>query len=623
MRVWLSAAFGFPTLEEQRATAEELVKLSNPFRQLGIGIALSLPNTIGHSGELVGSTAGVMWHNMVGPDGFVHPGCNCPRDRKLLNYLHDMITIYMTVLKPDAIWLNDDMRMQGFTEVKYACFCKECLADFSRLQRHKWSRKDLVEALNTHDGKFNPLRSVWSDFGQSSLTAMAAEIADAAYSVKPECRMGAQLGCSGTYSGNYVSMLRALGGKSGKPVGIRPGGGFYNDAMPRAMLYKSFLSMALVDATKAANLGQICYEMDSYPYTVCGKSAHGMAVESTLALATGSDSLSHYHGGADNREDDYFYEQRIAETMRYLPLWRMMRENNALSSPYGAAIRYSKHHNQRPLYAGENDWSWAHFDFDKVYEAIQTGLPLFMGSGESFATLLSADAIKGYTDDELMQVFAGKTIVDGAALEILSERKLDSIIGVGAERIQHKSVREEFTADPLNGTAIGHAFYASGAVYRLKLPGGERILSELYPRFERRGASSEGIASAIVQNNLGGVTAAIAYVGIPVQCSIDKHHQLQAIWDFMAGGLAASLRSPGSFAFFPRIDASGKFKSACIFNLSIGESRKLEVRFKYMDKLLHYIRPGLETISLHADNASVILPPLQGWGVGYLYCEQS
>ncbi|NLZ62404.1 MAG: hypothetical protein GX902_01230 [Lentisphaerae bacterium] len=621
--VWFSTPLGFPTLEEHRKTAELLAKLAEPFRRLDIGVALSLANEIGHGTELQGPTNGVTWEQkFTAHDGEVLEGRNCPRTPEFLEYLREMIRIYMQILHPDAIWLNDDARI--WHDGKPACFCPQCLEEFGRLVGKYRTLPELSTLLNKRDGKENPFRQQWLDFAAGSLGIMGATIADAAREIDPDCRMGAQLGGSGhPYASNLGPLLAGLSGPQRQPVGIRPGAGFYVDKKLDDMFAKGIVIARINSAARKSGvpLGQICYELESYPFARSCKTARTTVLESTMALSFGCDSVAQYNNGADNVEAPDFYARKIKATAEWRKLWLVMQQIHAQSLPYGINSGYSPTALTRVLGADEPDWAWASVGYEKVFYSLLSGLPFVIDAIGSFTTLLHRENASTYSDAELRKLFAGKVIVDGEALEILAGRKLSFDPGVTAIRIKARVLREKFTADPLNGTSAGRSFYtSSSSVYKLECHGPARVLSVYQWRFQPD-REDAGIASAWVQNSLGGVTLALGYNGIPYFCSDDKQHQLLNLCNALAGdgGMPVRLETPGPLAVFPRIDPDGSFRSIAVYNHSNDSSGKLTFTFRTPPEKLCCLGGGSREIAFTRQGNTVVTADLPGHDVLFLY----
>ena len=277
----------------------------------------------------------------VGKDGG-RLGFLCPRAPATLAYEREYIKTLITTLAPDSIWLDDDLRM-GIHKPD-GCFCPRCIAAFNAKTGGNWTRETLVERLYS-DAARESVRAAWIDFNAESLAVYAAVARQVADELGSNCRLAYQAVWADTIYTGYDTkpILKALSGPKGKPVGIRPGAGFYTEAEPRGMVFKC-LSVAR-EAERCRHLSprngdlcgktalhgpndrpnaeggivsSICYEQETYPRHVLHKSPGAIMTECALALASGCDSLSlyWYAGEAPEPIEEYDRFVRTLATAR-------------------------------------------------------------------------------------------------------------------------------------------------------------------------------------------------------------------------------------------------------------------------------------------------------------------
>ncbi|MCL1856969.1 MAG: hypothetical protein FWF84_04945, partial [Kiritimatiellaeota bacterium] len=463
--VWFSSCYGFPTLDDHKAAAEKMAAAAGRIRELGIAASLQISNTLGH-GEYVSylSFEGLTWQRMVGHDGQETPCSNCPRDPAFLAYLAASTEAYCA-WKPASLWIDDDLRMHYHGRVSYGCFCPRCLAAFNAQTGAAWTRETLVAALNDGDG--GAVRRAWIAFGRESLGGIARTVATAARAVSPETRLGFQHPdlIWGSYNGpDYAPIFEALSAVSGRPVGSRPGGGFYDDHAPRGAFYKALLS-GQQNSRLPACVDDVRIEIENFPASVSGKSVHGTAVEGTLALAYGSNALTltplmFLH------EEAEWHERLLSTLADWRPFWLRYLEASAGSRPSGLTIALGKSFVYRKT---EGDFAWTNSNTYDVVPLATLGVPLTWDYGDERAHtqvqerahtqvrpyLLHPNAADGLTDDEIRALMARNVITDGETLLRLQRRNLASDIPVTAEAIAFRMKQERFTDDPLNGHYAG------------------------------------------------------------------------------------------------------------------------------------------------------------------------
>ena len=301
-----------------------------------IGVALSYQQglTLGHSAAHDGPPrAGEQifpdsaWQ--VDKDGN-RIGILCPRSPAVIDYERACAKAILQTARPASYWLDDDLRL-GIHKPN-GCFCPRCIAAFNKKTGGSWTRETLAAKLFSKAVR-EPIRAKWIDFNAESLALYAAALRQAADELGSPCRLAYQAVWADTiYTGlNLRPLLEALSGPRHRPVGIRPGAGYYVEAEPRGMV-KKCLSVAR-EAERCRGYGDlvasICYEQETYPRRVLHKSPGAIMTECALALASGCDALSLYWYSASEPEpiEEYGrflktlatarpYFERLAESTR-------------------------------------------------------------------------------------------------------------------------------------------------------------------------------------------------------------------------------------------------------------------------------------------------------------------
>ncbi len=411
--VWLWSDNSFPPLDVHRDHAEKMGAAAQAFRQSGIAVSLQITSTLGswgHAGYF--DCRGLTWQTLVDFNGMSHPGLSCPRTPEFHAYLDQKTRAYCA-WQPDRLWIDDDLRMNGGPRNRYGCFCDLCLTEFSRMSDRIWEREPLVRALNKENDI--DLRTQWLTFIRESLVRVARTVGRVAVDAAPDCRLGfqhigiAEFGYNGP---DWTPVLDALHEASGTPVGSRPGHGFYNDHAPRDMLTKGMMT-SLQNQRLAEHVDAVCYECDNLPGTVFGKSAHGTALECTLAIAQGCNSLSltslqfiHEHN---------WHETMLSTVADWRPFWDCLVRANQDSQNTGVEVVLSREQAMRKMDSGEPPFAWSETSFGTLFTGtIPLGLPLCWNP-EAPAALLCADAASGIRCSELEELKSRGLILDGPA----------------------------------------------------------------------------------------------------------------------------------------------------------------------------------------------------------------
>ena len=267
--------------------------------EVGVELSYQQGLTLGHSEAHDGKPKPGDWQP---PDDAWQRGADgrimrylCPRAPAVLAYEREFAKAVLRTANPGSYWLDDDLRL-GVSKPE-GCFCDRCIAAFNEKTGGSWTRESLTARLFSKAER-EPVRAAWIDFNAESLAVYAAVVRQVADELKSPCRLAYQSVWADTIytASSYRPLLEALSGPERRPVGIRPGAGYYTEAEPRGMV-KKCLSVAR-EAERCRDYGDlvasVCYEQETYPRHVLHKSPGAIMTECALALASGCDSLSLY-----------------------------------------------------------------------------------------------------------------------------------------------------------------------------------------------------------------------------------------------------------------------------------------------------------------------------------------
>lgn len=621
--VWFCTECGFPPLDEHRRSAELMAVAAGKMRAAGIGAGFQIANTLGHADVLTWPAAGVSWRGMVGHDGTTAKHCGCPRDPALLDYVRKMVLGY-AAWKPDSVWIDDDLRMNNHHPVTNGCFCDSCLAEFSKDAGLKFrNREMLVKAIGA--GNDVKLRLAWIEFGRRSMGQLAGTIATAVHSVAPNCRMALQHAGHefGVYNGpDHKPIFEAMARATGLKVGSRPGAGFYTDHAPREMILKAY------DIGRQAGrmpdcVGQVCAEVENFTHIAMGKTPYGTAVESTMHMALGCNSLS-YAVLCANHESMEWYGGLLKELGDWRPFWEEFARHNAGTVVGGINVEFSLQHARRKVKAGEKDLAWANISFNDIYRLSAIGLPLTADPRGSCCSLLTGRAIDGMSDKEIENILKGGVLADGVAATRLQERGFGKAIGMKVEARPNQSF-EYFTNDPLNGEHAGHIWqiiFKGGMSAHALTPlcGRARVLGE----YRTASGAAAGAATMIAETAVGGRIAVFGYDGFESVVSSGRRHQLIAAADWASRGkLPVLIRTSAQIMAVPRVDRKGRTQSVVLLNPSIGRSpaiamdvRRAAARSAELvtPKGRSRLKPAVE----NGDRLTLCIPAMEPWSVAWI-----
>jgi len=217
----------------------------------------------------------------------VSASCYCAAEPAVQEYIRECYAA-LAAAGPEFVWIDDDVRLESHPKaVAFACFCPRCLAEFSTENGQSWNRTRLVAAFS--DGSRADrldLRRRWLEHNRRYVTRILQLARTAVDSVTPGIQLGFMT-AEIPYSGwGYAAWTAAMAGAQQLAVKFRPGGGFYNDDNPLALLGKCH-SVGRQNAFVPATVTDIQYEHENYPYLVLNKSRAVYTAEITGAIAAG------------------------------------------------------------------------------------------------------------------------------------------------------------------------------------------------------------------------------------------------------------------------------------------------------------------------------------------------
>lgn len=624
--LWFATELGFPKMAVHLQSAERMGRAAARARAAGLAPGIQLAASMGHADTPILPSDGVAWQRVVGPDGQVAAMCNCPRSEVFHEYLREAIRAY-AAFGPSSFWIDDDLRMNHHAPVQQACFCDNCLGQFSQFAGRAWSREPLATALNSPVG--GPVREQWTQFNGESLAVLTRAIGQAVHAVAPDCRLGfQQIGHEfSLYNGpDWGPVYRELAEVSGRPVGARLGHGCYSDARPREMIQKAMLIGRQV-ARLPKSVEAICPEIENFTHNAMGKTAHGTVVESTLDLAMGCNCLSYAILCSGHEPMEWYGQTLLSRLAAWRPFWERFIADNRDTQLGGLDIALGRGQVARAVRDGEKPFAWAQVDLGELSQLATLGLPLCPDSPAACGSLLHAEAVDGFSDAELKRLLAGGLVIDGAACVRLNERGLGSLLGVTAERLHPLDCHERLTGDAINGPHAGREWwlwFASerSAIYRLRLTGGTkgRVLGEAIDA----AGKPAGAASVAVENELGGRVAILGFEGWDHSLSSAKRWQMLAAADWASGGrLPALIETPVAVMAVPRLDATGGVATLTLLNASIDATPPLVARVRRpAGSRASWVLPGQADVALasRAEGTDCVLsvPSIAAWSIGYV-----
>ena len=607
--VWFSTGVGIYTLDEHRRLSALMASHAAELRDVGIIPSLQVQATLGHSDSATeqAGAPGKTWGSYVGRNGEQCRFINCPTQPAFLDYLEEMSRIY-AAWHPGSVWIDDDLRPSNHRPASspYGCYCGHCLELFGKREGRAFTREELVEGCE-RDAR---LSERWKMFVDDALCDVAERIARAFHAVSPETVMGLQHGVITS----RVPIIKRLNEASLQRVGSRPGGGAYSDHYPYGVIHKAdYLSLQMETQQGYDVLGQVCAEIESFPRTMCLKTAHGLRVESLLDLAIGMDSLSYFILDPVYETPEWYGNELLAPLASDAPCFREFIRHNRDAAPGGMGLCAG---GAVPLEAPE-----------------ALGLPLVGIPHASFSRLASCRMMNGVvaetlSDEELRRFLAEDIVLDGAAVDVLQRRGLGELV----ERIDAKpftgcATFDAYTDEPFNDGLTGHgAFSTSDQRFAFTVPGG--ALVRVLCRYSDGHGRILGDSCVIMERPNGKRLALLGSDGFSTHVANSTRIRfLYRLVDWLSHGTLPALPTePVQCMVVPNITQQGALRSVTALNVTMGFQKPFELKLRGVSADVseaEWLVPSEAPVRLNvrhdaSGESSVTLPALLPWGIGWL-----
>ena len=448
--VWISTLGYYPTIEYHRGIAQGWVKAAEIFKNAGINVSLQIANTIGHrdwaflkpekNNPLVAGMRenGEIYDNLVSSGGMFNYSRFCFRGKRFKKYIHELLQVYVGLLKPDRVWFDDDLRAMGRTA---ACFCDNCIALFNKENNTLFTRETLVKEMDYGDIIW---RKKYTEFVKDGLYQFSYEAAKACMKVLPDVSFGYEYAQDNCFCGadvNYI--IKAFYDASGKPVHTRPGGGNFNDKNPFGQFEKAS-SLSYCVAQLPEYVTESVAELENLPGTAYGKSMQGIINEGTLDLAVGCSDLS-FTDVQSVHEPMSYYENQYREFSLVYPYWEKLSEVSKSAVRSGVCIYTSSMPHLKKIKEDEPSLSWAERLKEPDYKLMRLGIPVTFDKRNPDAYILHRENTRALTDEEIEFLLNKPVIADGESIEILFERGYGKYFGFSMENIDDENAYEHYS----------------------------------------------------------------------------------------------------------------------------------------------------------------------------------
>jgi hypothetical protein len=611
-------------LEEIERRAERLRAVLAEVRGQGMRAGVNVLATIGHHEENLGNSLQAPWQRVVDPRGNICRGCFCPAQPEHIDYARKLYTS-IAQAKPDFIWIDDDVRLQGHWPISFACFCDLCVQQFSQQVSRRFTRETLVSAFDagTLQEKLG-LRRAWLEHNRRVIDNLFRNIEEAVHTVAPRLALGFMTGDRFYEGYAFEQWARTLSGPGHAPVRWRPGGGFYNDDSPLGLVSKAH-DLGRQDSALPPEIQIIESELENFPYQLLRKSVHTAVVEAAADMAAGTTAtafnvLSMYPEPLDEYAPLF---DRISE---YRPFYAKLQQRLGRSMAKGIWPAWN-----RDLFASVNpDEEWLSKPksfFTAAYVLGEIGIPLCYHPDGRAATALAGSSPLAFSEADLRRLFAGGVLMDGEAWLALKRLGLEKWTGVSEMEGIDRDATEVLSPHPLNGKSAGwsrdcrQSFWHERA-YRLR-PQSANV--EILASMVDYAREDLGPCMTACTNELGGRVILLGYFPWSQIHSLSKSSQMKAVCSWLSRDrVPVVVESFAKVVVWSRAGADGN-EAVVVLNASLDPLEELslqvlseEIHFTHFHPLANPRAISAERLPAHAGYVRVTVRDLAPWSVHLL-----
>ena len=491
---------GFPAMKKAEFLVDSYRKLKAGLAGSGVKLGVLIQATLGHWPRT--DKHEEPWMRSITLEGKTKRFC--PLDPGCRKYLEDVATL-LAKEKPCFILWDDDVHASGSFGVE--CFCERHVAAFNAENGTAYTAETLREAVKNckpGDKICRAFEKLQRDFVASAIAPMRAAIDR----IDPTIGGGA---CMPYREQRFMGRTSALVAAKDQPRVVRIDNSIYCQRAMTGVADKFVLwTQAMCDYWK--EIPYLLDESDTWPHNRWSMSAVQLDFKLKCGIFSGLKGSKLWFVNA--------HKGAFPVSRAYTDI---LAENREVYSALVAAVNGTELTGLwLPAIGGRQPWhpSWLREKFFAAGSwaagmAGEFGVPFVCRrerKGGEICLLSGKETVEALTDDELKAIFAGKTLVDGAAAIALTARGLSSLTGVKAEAGDGKTpmYNSERSADG----KYAYAFSRHLETPRLApVADGAEILTELmYAPFG--GSPDKEVAapgSVYAKNALGGETVTTAF----------------------------------------------------------------------------------------------------------------
>lgn len=612
-------------LDETKRRCDLLKKRMEVVRRCGYRTGINILSTMGHLEENFDHSLQADYLRVTDIDGNTCRTCFCPSDLRFREEYVRPVYEMLVAANPDYIWIDDDVRLLFHPPVIYACFCDNCLANFSTRQGRPFTREVLKQAFgqDKRDAKLG-IRKAWLQHLRDTMTGFFSFLENVVHGIAPQMPLGMMDG-GAFYAGfDYANWTDALAGLDDVEVMWRPGAATYTEEVPDAVVQKAH-QLGREASFIPEKVRCIQAELESFPYQRLRKSEHFTKLEAACYIAAGCTGtafnvLSMY----DEPLDDY--DSLVGRLAKARPFLDLLASTLAKESPAGL-------HNgaNMDLFVGRNVSRGEWFGGCKEVpgpvvfpeEMYKCGIPAAYRADRAAVMALSGESVWALNDDEIRLALSRGVYMDADALNILNARGYQELTGFTVARSFSRDCIERLVEHDLNGVYAGRcrdgrqSFWNRPAYEFTPTETNAEILAQLVDYADQQVANC---SMGVFENKLGGRVCVAGYYPWEQLQYQFKTTQVKNVMRWLSGNrLGAYVESYHRIALWDRITQNGSHAVA-LTNLYLDPAENVSLMLLTENDEIDVYDMDCNRTSVNATDVSgdykrFILPRIDPWHI--------
>lgn len=399
------------------------------FNDCGISVSLNPWMELGHLDRGRKLQEGQNFQTMVDRFGKPSELVACPLDEQWKNYYLNQLNYYVTEVKPEILWIEDDFRLHNHDPLNWGgCFCSLHMKAFNKKLNKNETREEFVKAISEEIPTKE--RKVWLDTSWEAMDNLAKDIANVVKKASVNTHIGlmssppsshameardwAKLHADLCYDGVKIDRIhlpayREYGSKN-----------YYFDFNRISMVNRSFIGDDCLIYPELEN--------SSFSIFVKDKKFLSFQLESAIPLGLSGMTYNIFHQIGNGVQEEFGYGPAIKKLTPYLNTVKSLNvlpsELRGIVFPLDEKTVYNSHR--------EGFLNLIPKDYDAVGYFSSFGCSYRISKGKEFKNeviVLTLDNVFNFSNQQLIDLFANNFVfVDGRAAYCLKERNLLSLI---------------------------------------------------------------------------------------------------------------------------------------------------------------------------------------------------